>query len=168
MHLNTFSSIYHEKQVQVLCCTLWLLLSFLFITPVKTIFCNMKWSLLVVNNNWFLNTVHWFRIVENERPNSDMHYLINRDKMKWMFSVNPIVHAVSLLYQMENSFIVWCFAMPLSGFSFLSSLSLLSPWSFLLFPARDLSWMLMWEMNYWVMLQMLDSLLCHVYRFTLK
>lgn len=59
-------------------------------------------------------------------------------------------------------------ALPLSGFPFLSSLSLLSPWSFLLFPAPDLSWMLMWEMNYWVMLQMLDSLLCHVYRFTLK
>lgn len=60
----------------------------------------------------------------------------------------------------------WCFAF--LWLSFLSSLCLLSPWSFLLFPAHDLSWMLMWEMNYWVMLQMLDSLLCHVYRITLK
>ena len=57
--------------------------------------------------------------------------------------------------------------MPLSGLSFLSSLSL-SPWFFLLFPTRDLSWMLMWKMNYRVMPQMLESLLCHVYRFTLK
>ena len=60
-------------------------------------------------------------------------------------------------YRMENDLRVWCFTVLLSGFSSLSSYSLLSPWSSLLLPAYDLSWMLMWEMNYWVMLQMLES-----------